>query len=97
MNSLWELENELNMNTLTTNVQTVDAYKIEEALRVITSELNRLVVVETELITVKTQLSDIEFKYSEILGIMKKMGKDYPEIVLAKPELFTTKETVNAN
>ena len=94
MNSLWELENELSMNGLTSQVQTVDAYKIESALRVITNEFNRLMIVETTLITVQSQLSDLEFKYAEILEIMRRMGRDYPEIVLAKPELFTQKEII---
>jgi hypothetical protein len=31
-------------------------------------------------------------KYSEILEVVRKIGKDYPEVVLAKPHLFVDEE-----
>lgn len=93
MTSIWELENEMNYgNFSATAPQVADAFKVEQAFKILTTEVQRLVSVETQIMTVQADLTNMTMMYQEILEVMRKMGKDYPEVVLAKPHLFVEEE-----
>ena len=94
MTSLWELENDLTYGTFnSTATQVADALKVEEAFKILLTEVKRLSTIELSLPTIQTELTTMTHKYEEILEVVRKIGKDYPEVVLAKPHLFAEKET----
>lgn len=96
MTTLWELENELNCGIFSQTTQMVEGYKIEQAFRLLTNEINlsnaSRITLETEISGLKTELVQVKEMYKETLDIIRKVGKDYPEIVLAKPHMFAEEE-----
>ncbi len=94
MTSMWELENDLNYGTFTVPAtqQELDTFKVEQAFKLLTQEVQRLSIVESDMMTVRTDLANMIVMYDEILSVVRKMGRDYPEVVLAKPHLFVEDE-----
>jgi hypothetical protein len=93
MTTMYELENEMNYGNFTqTAPQVADAIKVEQAFKILVAEVQRLTAVETSIISIQSELTNMTEKYSEILEVVRKIGKDYPEVVLAKPHLFVDEE-----
>ncbi|RLC44742.1 MAG: hypothetical protein DRH57_08935 [Candidatus Cloacimonadota bacterium] len=79
-------------NFSSTAPQVADAFKVEQAFKILVTEVQRLTTVEATMMTVQAELTTMSAMYEEILEVMRKMGKDYPEVVLAKPHLFVDNE-----
>lgn len=93
MTSIWELDNEMTYgNFSNTAPQVADALKVEQAFKILLTEVQRLTTVEATMMTIQSELTTMSAMYEEILEVMRKMGKDYPEVVLAKPHLFVDNE-----
>lgn len=75
MQSDWHQSNEMRL----------DPYKIENTLRVFVDEIRNL---KTTVNNQANELSQQRELTKELFQIVKKIGEDYPEIVLAHPELF---------
>jgi len=94
MNTIWDLENEMAYGNFSAAApQVADALKVEQAFKILISEVQRLSVAESTISVLQSELALMTSKYEEILEVVRKMGKDYPEVVLAKPHLFAEKET----
>ena len=97
MNNLWELENDLNAGSFTYSAQNIDSFKLEAAIKILTSEIKLLqtdkLTLESEVISLRTDLVNISANYKEMLSIIRKIGKDYPEVVIANTHLLVEEET----
>ena len=96
MIDMYELENELTYGTFASQQTVIDDFKIEQALKMIVNELS---VVRSDALNATTQtqmiqseLEILKVEHKEALDIIRKMGKDYPEVVLAKPHMFVEDE-----
>lgn len=90
----YTLQNELNaggFECYNLPVQ-LDNNKVLGALQLLTTKILELETLngikDGEILDMKSKLENLEATQEEYKLLFRKMGKDYPEVVLAKPHLF---------
>ena len=93
MNTYYELENAVNYGGITESQLTIDPFKIEQSIKLIVEEINLLrtekTTLECNLMATQAELSILSENYKEALTIIRKMGRDYPELVISTPHIFS--------
>ena len=77
---------------------TLDPQKVYDAIKILKDTVinlqNENMTFRSDLTAFTIDHTDLKSKYEELLGILRKIGKDYPEIVLAKTHLFVPESGV---
>lgn len=89
---VYSLENSLNIGEFENSMPQLDNYKLIEALKFLTIKVKELefqyLNTQTELTTIQAENGELKAQVKEHKSIIKKVAKDYPEIVFAKPHFF---------
>ena len=91
---IYSLENSLMNNEFEHSIQQFDTYKLIEALKFLTQKVKDLeaqtLVQQTEQLNQQSEYFKLQENYAECKHILRKMSKDYPELVIANPKFFSS-------
>lgn len=85
------LQNELNCGQFETCQKQLDSYKVIEALNFLISEVDNLKSessLKVDIVYLEQEISELKKELANYRYLFKAISKDYPEIVISKPELF---------
>jgi len=90
---IYGLENSLNNGEFEfVGSPQLDTYKLLEALKFLTAKVRDMesqqLAMQTDLINSQSETHKLQEELETHKTIIRKIGKDYPEIVIAKPHFF---------
>lgn len=98
IHNLYDLEREVLYNNLIQSTPSIDHQAIADSIKVLLAELKNVQSLVTtyqyDIMTLKGVLASFELDNQTYKGIIRKMGKDYPEIVLTYPHFFVDEKNV---
>jgi hypothetical protein len=99
---IYSLENELtNGGFEMVGTPQLDNYKVLEAIKFLTTKVKELecnsLSLQTDLTNHGTEVWRLTSELNEHKEVIRKMGKDYPELVLSYPKFYSNEETEDDN
>lgn len=99
-NDTYSLEYELQNGSFEFQGPQLDTYKLIEALKFLTKKISELEGQQLSQQTEAINQQSIMYSENELLrnelkdckDIIRKMGRDYPELIIAKPHFFAEEE-----
>lgn len=75
----------------------LDSYKLIEAIKFLTTKVRDMesqqLAMQTDFINSQTELFKLQEQLDEHKELIRKMGKDYPELVFSNPKFYIKEET----
>lgn len=98
INNIYDLEREVTYNNFIQNTMSIDPTKVLEGFKVLLTELKQMQnfssAYHADMMLLKGTILSLETDNKIYKDIIRKMGKDYPEIVLSYPHFFEDTKNV---